>query len=93
MLYLFVEMARTSLWKDLPPFDFTDPRSLIVASSAGGKGIQIAATTSCAHRVRVDERSLKSVWDKDGLGRGVSSTLVRLRHDKSGNFKIVPVWS
>ncbi|KAF3936116.1 hypothetical protein ABW19_dt0200022 [Dactylella cylindrospora] len=43
LLAVIVEAIRTNIWRDMPGFDHTDPKTLVVAGSVGGMGVGLVA--------------------------------------------------
>ena len=76
------EMLRTSGWKHLSKFDYTDIKSVVIASSLGGSGI--ADTVVAKHKEK------ETSWDADGRDRAAGAILVHLEaRGNQGSVQLV----
>ena len=81
ILILVEEMFRTRCWAKLPLFDYNDLKSVIIASSMGGKAL--AKKVASAH-----EKS-DSVWVADSHDKSANGIRVQLKCREDGSVELV----
>jgi hypothetical protein len=83
-----IEAGRTRGWKRLMRFDYMDPRSLVMGSSAGGSELACLANEALAQqRLR---RRANFQWDDDAFDRAIGGIPILLGRKGDGAIVVDP---